>query len=226
MQRGMNMANCCFYNMLAVSPKEESLERLIDIMKYKDPEWYIYRVRECTEEPIYKSDDLYWVRISGDVAWSTSNWLLTEIPENEKGHSDNGTEYTSLVLLSGLLDISFYILSEGDDFMDVSHIHKGKIIEEDGVPVYDGEIGSFNFIDDVKEALRNMDELDIKIKYPEQSKEFFAAIKRLESKQDEDESGYISYRLGGYDYISERPACDVYSDKLITPPELGVWFEE
>lgn len=221
------MANCCFYNMLAVSPKEESLERLIDIMKYKDFEWYIYRVRECTEEPIYKSDDLYWVRISGDVAWSTSSWLAKEVSDKDRHASDDGTKYTTLPELSSLLDISFYILSEGDDFMDVSHIHKGKVIEEDGLPLHDDEISSDEYFEDsVESALNSLDEMDIRSKFPEQTKEFFAAIKRLEEKHNRDEKGYISYRIGGYDYISERPACDVYSDKHIAPPELGIWFEE
>ena len=220
------MANCCFYNMLAVSPKEESLERLIEIMKYKDPEWYIYRVRECTEEPIYKSDDLYWVRISGDVAWSTSSWLEKEVSDKDRNASEDGTKYTTLVELSSLLDISFYILSEGDDFMDVSHIHKGKVIEEDGIPLHDDEISCEFFEDSVESALDSLDEMDIRSRFPNQTKEFFAAIKRLEEKCNRNEKGYISYRIGGYDYISERPACDVYSDKLITPPELGIWFEE
>ncbi len=212
--------------MLAVSPKEESLERLVSIMKYKDPEWYIYRVRECTEEPIYKSDDLYWIRITGDVAWSTQDWLIPKLFEEHRYTSEDGTKFTSLVELSDLFDISFYILSEGDDFMDVSHIHKGKVIEEDGVSLHDDEISAENFEDDLESALSSIDEMDIRERFPEQSKEFFAAVKRLEEKHNEGKGGYITYRIGGYDYISERPACDVYSDKHIMPPELGIWFEE
>ena len=73
------MANNCFYILRAVSDKKARLDRLVSIMKYEDPWFYIYRVFsaeadfECEEE-----DGLFSRVISGDVAWSARLWVHDE----------------------------------------------------------------------------------------------------------------------------------------------------
>ena len=69
------MANNCFYKMVAVAPKRETLERLINIMNYKDDEYFIYRCFSADAEDIVVEDGLYSVDIQGDVAWSTTSWF-------------------------------------------------------------------------------------------------------------------------------------------------------
>ena len=81
------MANNCFYEMKAVAKSKEALERLVEIMKYKDSEYFIYRCFSA-EANIYQDGEYYVADISGDVAWSCSKWF---------GHEENKDE---LIVLS------------------------------------------------------------------------------------------------------------------------------
>ena len=72
------MANNCFYTMMAVSKNRNALERLLKIMRYKDIEYYLYRVFNADDDKIRESNGYYYVSINGDVAWSCANWFDTK----------------------------------------------------------------------------------------------------------------------------------------------------
>ena len=102
------MANNCFYEMVAVAPKKETLERLISIMNYKDDEYFIYRCFSANDDGIYfdEKSKLYNVGINGDMAWGTSPWF--EHTEKKDllimlGEKDGKTQYGTAHLVS--LDI-------------------------------------------------------------------------------------------------------------------------
>ena len=114
------MANNCFYQMKAVAKNKEALERLVQIMKYKDSEYFIYRCFEA-ESNIYKDGDFYVADISGDVARSCSKWFETqEKPEelvvlkmDDNWNPIHGTaHYISLDLLCKKLGIGIELFSE------------------------------------------------------------------------------------------------------------------
>ena len=114
------MANNCFYQIKAVAKNKEALERLVQIMKYKDNEYFIYRCFEA-EANIYKDGDFYVADISGDVAWSCSKWFATQENKDELivlEYDDNfnptyGTaHYISLDLLCKKFGIGIELFSE------------------------------------------------------------------------------------------------------------------
>lgn len=72
------MANDCYYRMRAVSKNEEALKRLLDIMKYNDPEYYIYRCFEAERVEDGQEDGLSTMDIEGFVAWGCSQWIHSE----------------------------------------------------------------------------------------------------------------------------------------------------
>lgn len=69
------MPNRCVYDIRAVAKHKNTLERLIKIMRYEDPEYYIYRCFSAVDTDTYESDGYYVVDITGDVAWSCSEWF-------------------------------------------------------------------------------------------------------------------------------------------------------
>ena len=114
------MANNCFYTMKAVSENKEALERLISIMEYKDPEYFIYRCFEAHSN-IYKDGEYYVADISGDVAWSCSNWFGTEekpeelivLKKDDNWNPIHGTaHYITLDLLCKKLGVGIEVFSE------------------------------------------------------------------------------------------------------------------
>jgi hypothetical protein len=148
--------------------------------------------------------------------------VTNALKTGEENYAPNGAKYTTLYSLSEMYDISFYILAEADDFMEYAHIHNGKVIDYDSTSLHDGEVSYQHFEDDVDDVLDSIDEFELRSKYPEKLSDLFHAIKRVEGNV----KGSLVYRLGGYDYDIDRPACDVYSDKHVAPVEAGVWFEE
>lgn len=119
------MANCCMYDMVAVAPKKETLERLIKIMNYKDEEYFIYRCRSVSEDEITfdENSNLYYVGIQGEVAWGCDKWFDTI--ENKEdlihlGYENNdyskpilGTaHYITLDLLCSKLDFGIEVFGE------------------------------------------------------------------------------------------------------------------
>ena len=145
------MANCCEYQLKAVSKDVNALRRLYEIMEYKDPEWYIYRVQyaEMPDDPMPEGDGgLYSVCIYGDVAWATDRWF-GDVTTTEK--ADNGATYTNLVELCKKLGIAVEVWAREEGMGFQSHtvcnekgelycdsvdwnveVDKGKVVGEDG----------------------------------------------------------------------------------------------
>ena len=210
------MANCCFYWLQCVSPSYESLDRLISIMKYEDPEWYIYRVRECSPEPINHVEGLYFVSIQGEVAWSTHSWL-DPIRDDERANSEDKTIYTNLVELSKLLDISFFCFAEEDSFAEAFHIHKGQILLNVSTDLCDpGDMETEYFEENVEsfiEECKCMGYTDADLK------ELYDAVNEEMKKNVEERCLYV--RAGGYDWRTYT-VHDIYSDEAIVPVKGGI----
>lgn len=123
------MANICFYKMKAVAKNKEALERLIKIMQYRDSEYFIYRCVKA-EVNIYKDEDFYVADISGDVAWSCSEWFATQENKDEllvldydfKDSTIYGTaHYISLDLLCKKFGIGIELFSEASECQFQEH---------------------------------------------------------------------------------------------------------
>lgn len=109
------MANNCCYEMLAVSKNKESLDRLVRIMNYKDPEYYLYRVffvkeyERNTEPPKYL-DEFHYIKLVGDVAWSARPWVHDNRDLTIK--SKSGAHYSNLREICKALDIGVEVFTE------------------------------------------------------------------------------------------------------------------
>ena len=95
------MANNCWYTLRVISPTKEAIDRLLQIMRYKDKEHYLYRVfiADFGDEPTLGDDGLWTATITGDVAWSCHNWiagLTSDETRNDKGKSKLGASYSTL----------------------------------------------------------------------------------------------------------------------------------
>jgi len=113
------MANNCIYSMRVVAKQKESIERLLKIMQYKDPEYYLYRVfsaefadlGNCADPVYFEQDgDYVWSEIHGDVAWACDGWLGPKHEYHEK--SKLGASYTNLYELCKVLNVGVEIWSE------------------------------------------------------------------------------------------------------------------
>lgn len=141
------MANNCWYNMVAVAPKKETLERLIRIMNYEDNEYFIYRcfsVSQNNEIIFDKKNNLYSVNLQGDVAWSCDMWFdgkenkdeLIIIGREKDDHSKliYGTaHYITLDLLCQKLDFGLEVFAEesGCEFQEHHTVnHNGEHYDE------------------------------------------------------------------------------------------------
>lgn len=115
------MANNCFYMLRAVSNNKAALDRLVSIMKYEDPWYYIYRVFsaesdiEC-EEP----HGLFSRVISGDVAWSAKLWVHDELSSSSPYCSETDRQYKTLTELCKMLNfaVEIYTKETGLEFQE------------------------------------------------------------------------------------------------------------
>lgn len=129
------MANCCFYDMRVVGKKKD-LDRLYKIMNYDDDVFYIYRVRDIAKMGEIKpyKDDLYIMDLSGEVAWSSYDWIhsIMELRVNENKGLNFNMLYTNLRFLSGLLDLGIEWTTEenGCGFAEHYAVCKGELICE------------------------------------------------------------------------------------------------
>lgn len=155
------MANNCAYCIKAVSPKKEALDRLIDIMRYKDKEFYMYRVFTVGfDEQTKKEDGLYVKEIYGDVAWAASAWVH-DAPDPNDIHEETGSHYSTLPEICPALDVGVEIFTEepGMEFQEhymVNHTGKVTCSEVEKWTPYtdDGEDDE----DDDDDAINNNDE--------------------------------------------------------------------
>lgn len=224
------MANCCFYWMQAASKSEEALNRLVDIMKYEDPQFHIYRVRECSEEPMVKTtdidgSDIYCINIQGDVAWSSHAWLNDDDANDHRKIMSwkPGMEsvYVTLPFLSKELGVSMWCITEADDFSEWFHIHDGEILDCDTVdlhePVLERDEWDADNLDDELDYIRGIAETDLAVM--EALPELYHRIGDELKKPEEDR--YLSFSVGGYQWES-LPACDIYSSKVRLPKRRGI----
>ena len=79
------MANDCCGVMKVVAKNREAIKRLFEIMDYKDPEYFCYRVRgigiPCNsdlEAAIKQDGDLFVCDFETDAAWSSERWFNGE----------------------------------------------------------------------------------------------------------------------------------------------------
>lgn len=97
------MANNAAYDITFVSKSKETLERLVKIMKYQDPEYFIYRVFSVEADDIVdEGNGLFSIYISGDVAWSNHDWF--DNLEDFTRKAENGAHYVTLDILAKRLD--------------------------------------------------------------------------------------------------------------------------
>lgn len=101
------MANCCSFDMMVVSKKRESIERLFSILSHTDKEFYIYREDISEFGKIREHGGLWVAKLCGYVAWSCTPWISDK--PNPGMRSDNGASYTNLKELCRLLDIGVEI---------------------------------------------------------------------------------------------------------------------
>lgn len=96
------MANCALYSIRFCSKSKEVLERVLRIMRYEDPEYFIYRVGEAelVDGIVQNRDSGVWsMDVEGDVAWSVSSWFANH--ENaENKDAATGAHYVSLDILA------------------------------------------------------------------------------------------------------------------------------
>jgi hypothetical protein len=129
------MANDCWYSMVAVAPKKETLERFIKIMNYEDEEYFTYRhcVDLSDEITFDENSNLYYVGIQGNVAWSCESWFDT-IENHNQIIKDGTAHYITLDLLCPKLDFGIEVFGEesGCGFQEHHTInHNGEHFGED-----------------------------------------------------------------------------------------------
>ena len=131
----------------AVAKEKSALERLVSIMEYKDPEYFIYRCFSVSGD-ITKEGDYYVANLTGDVAWSCTKWFETEekpeeliVLKYEDGWKCTrpvfGTaHYITLDLLCKKLEIGLELYSEESGCCFQEHYHvdaNGNILIKDCV---------------------------------------------------------------------------------------------
>ena len=208
------MANNCYYEMSVVGTKE-NIERLHRIMKYEDPNLYIYRVFDAEmDEPNQLDNGRYMAFIYGDVAWGISPWL-EDIPKVEKsydGKKDNRL-YVSLRFLSDLLHLDMEIQSEepGCAFQQHCAIIDGEVVLYEDCSWFDLYYEREDF-EDTSELIKDINE--IIMEYPD-IKEAFSKKDSHKEMVDEiyevfNKYNHLSIQLGGYtDYtVYNGDICD------------------
>ena len=150
------MANCCWFEMKAVSDKREPLERLLKIMKYEDDEYFIYRTWVCDDgDSISEAPDgsgLLEVRYYGDVAWGPSPWVSD--PEDLSNNSKTGAHYANLQAICKALNISVEVWAQEDGMGFQEHIY----VDRHGNYTLDSRDISFKGSEDDPEVVGGFDE--------------------------------------------------------------------
>lgn len=119
------MANDCTGTMKVVcrTGNETAIDRLARIMRYKDPEWYMYRVFEfCENDPGHREhteDGFTVATFSTSVAWSGWRWFDTDrsgwCMVGEK--NPKGTDFLNLCRLLGI-GVEYFATEVGCQFAE------------------------------------------------------------------------------------------------------------
>ena len=111
------MANNCCGNLKVVAKNKDTLDRIVKILKYEDPEFGIYRCKEAHGDESYK-DGEFWVKdIFVDGAWNCEQFFKYGNRPNSKFviKTENGKEicghYTDLCHIAKTLDCGFELYS-------------------------------------------------------------------------------------------------------------------
>ncbi len=126
------MANNAAYDIKFVSKSRETLERRVRIMKYQDPEYFIYRVFSVEDEPIKDDGNgLFSIGIYGEVAWSILQWF--EGDEDLTNTSETGAHYVTLPILAKRLGFGVQAFCEdcGNEFQECRQCDHNGIITRD-----------------------------------------------------------------------------------------------
>ena len=128
------MANECEYEMTAVSRSREALERLVRIMTYQDPEYFIYRVfdAELNGDIEATADGFHVARIDGNVAWSCATWFTSE-ERPDSVHDATGAHYITLDLLCQRLGIGVEVYGQEVGCCFQEHhkcTHSGEVVSD------------------------------------------------------------------------------------------------
>ena len=191
------MANDCRYEMTVVGQKE-SVERLISIMRYQDPEWYLYRVFDVDEEPYITSNgEKYAANFSGYVAWSAARWVSPVRDEDTHQVAENGAHYTNLLNLSGILGLSIAVTTEesGMGFCEFYHIRDGELIDEE---VGDYESLWFDDRDGMETVRKIVTESDMLT--PEEKKSLLRKIGDIKVDEDGHCDREMIIDIGGWEH--------------------------
>ena len=104
------MANNCPYNMRVVAKDKAAIERLYNIMRYRDSEYYLYRVFSVEKDETEEDGDLFVADFFGDVAWGCSPWIYDETDKTKK--SATGAHYSNLLEICADLNVGVEIFAE------------------------------------------------------------------------------------------------------------------
>lgn len=150
------MANECAYNGRIVAKSRDTIERVLRIMSYDDPEYQLYRVfsvdvdnyewdssaKVCRKvDYVKKHGDYYYVDVIGTVAWSCHGWFYDKpfafhhtahgsAPFERKYETDKVKMQVSFPFLCEELDfaVEFWGEEEGCELHEhYSCNHKGEV---------------------------------------------------------------------------------------------------
>ena len=220
------MANDCYFDMMVVSPNRESVERMYKIMKYEDPEYYIYRVRDVSESSDIEYDDisgLYYQTLCGDVAWSASRWVTDE--PNPEDKAENGAGYTVLPELAKVLDISFEVFTEecGMCFSEYLHITPEGVVEAECCDYHSMYLDDddWEYLSYIEKSIREVyDTLS-----EDDRKEIAQRIWDFRQAKKAGEDACLSFDIGGFPF-DHSGVAEVVTGNCLCPEANGIYFSD
>lgn len=190
------MANDCSYWMKIVAKDEATLDRFAQIMKYKDPEFYVYRVFEYEETYREEVDGLFVATAYGEVAWGCSAWLNDAVDRAQT--IDTGAHYSNLSEVCKALGIAIEVWGEEFGMCFQEHIFVAKD-------------GTYSFINKSACSVDWDDEESVN-----------EAKECCENVGIDFETAYKGdYFVGGFEDFEECESAKVIWDKK----ELSLWIE-
>jgi hypothetical protein len=217
------MANNCAFYMIAVSPYRDALVKLVDILNYDDPDWFIYRVfsNDAEKDNIQKVEgtNLYRMAAYGDVAWTCSSWVEhISTPLDERERDEKGGRYTNLVELSKALGISFEVYAEecGCEFGQYLHVSQGEVITEDSCDYQEFYVEDEDDLEYLLDVVHNNRER----LSPEEDKYLEEMVWEFREAIAAGKPYEFSYYLGGYNWRAHT-AEEIWATVPLDHDELG-----